>query len=197
MGKRIVLAGLVGGVLVFIVSGILHSSTKLAEVGIRSIPNEDLVLLAMRNSMLEAGFYFFPAPNLSPMSKEEKAAEQSRYLARFKQGPTGIVIYKTGGEDLSFGKLLLVQFLIGLAGAFIAAWILGANVSATTYGARVMIIVLIGLFAELYIVLPYWNWYWFPTNYTIGHLIGGVVSWAIAGLAMAAIVKQPADQQAG
>ena len=131
------------------------------------------------------------------MSKEEKAAEQSRYLAKFKQGPTGILVYKPGGEDSNFGKLLATQFLIGLAGAFIAAWILGATVSATTYGVRVMIIVLIGLFAELYIVLPYWNWYGFPTNYTIGHLIGGVVSWAIAGLAMAAIVKRPAVQQTG
>ena len=130
MGKRILLAGLAGGVLVFIVSGILHSSTKLAEVGIRAIPNEDLVLLAMRNSIPEAGFYYFPAPNLSPMSKEEKAAEQSRYLAKFKQGPTGILVYKPGGEDSNFGKLLATQFLIGLAAAFIAAWILGATASA-------------------------------------------------------------------
>jgi hypothetical protein len=192
MGKRIVLAGLAGGVLVFIVSGILHSSTKLAEVGIRPIPNEDLVLLAMRNSIPEAGFYFFPAPNLSPMSKEQKAAEQERYLAKFKQGPTGILVYKPGGEDSNFGKLLGTQFLIGLVGAFIAARILGATVGATTYGTRVMIVVLMGLLAEIYIVLPYWNWYGFPANYAIGHILGGVLTWAVAGLAMAAIVKRPA-----
>jgi hypothetical protein len=65
-------------------------------------------------------------------------------------------------------------------------------VSATTYGTRVMIVVLIGLFAEIYIDLPYWNWYGFPMNYTIGHLLGGILSWAVAGLAMAAIVKRPA-----
>ncbi len=192
MGKRIVLAGLAGGVLVFVVSGILHSSTKLAEVGIRAIPNEDLVLLAMRNSIPEAGFYFFPAPNLSPMSKEQKTAEQERYLAKFKQGPTGILVYKPGGEDSNFGKLLGTQFLIGLVGAFIAAWILGATVGATTYGTRVMIVVLMGLLAEVYIVLPYWNWYGFPANYAIGHILGGVLTWAVAGLAMAAIVKRPA-----
>jgi hypothetical protein len=192
MGKRIVLAALAGGILLFIVSGILHSSTRLAEVGIRSIPNEDLVLLTMRNSIPEPGFYFFPAPNLSPMSKEQKDAEQSKYLAKFKQGPTGILIYKPGGEDLNFGKLLVIQFLIGLVAAFIAAWILGATASATKYGTRVMIVVLIGLFAEIYIDLPYWNWYGFPMNYTIGHLLGGVLSWAVAALAMAAIVKRSA-----
>jgi len=192
MGKRIVLAALAGGVLVFIVSGILHSSTHLGEVGIRSVPNEDLVLLTMRNSIPEPGFYFFPAPNLSPMPKEQKEAEESKYLAKFKQGPTGILIYKPGGEDLNFGKLLVIQFLIGLIAAFIAAWILGATASATTYGTRVMIVVLIGLFAEIYIDLPYWNWYGFPMNYAIGHLLGGILSWAVAGLAMAAIVKRPA-----
>jgi hypothetical protein len=191
MGKRIVLAGLAGGVLVFLVSGILHSSTKLAEVGIRGIPNEDIVLMAMRNSIAEPGFYFFPAPNLSPMPKEQRQAEQSRYLAKYKQGPTGILIYKPGGEDLNYGTLLAIQFLIGLLAAFLVAWILGATASATTYGTRVMIVVLIGLFAEIYINLPYWNWYGFPMNYTIGHLLGGVLSWAVAALAMAAIVKRP------
>lgn len=192
MGKKIVLAGLAGGVLVFMVSGILHSSTKLAEVGIRAIPNEDLVMSAMRTSMPEAGFYFFPAPNLAPMSKEQKEAEQARYLAKFKEGPTGILIYKPGGEDISYGRLLGIQFLIGLAGAFIVAWILGATAGSTNYGTRVLIVTLIGLFAEIYIVLPYWNWYGFPMNYTIGHLFGGGVSWIVAGLAMAAIVKRPA-----
>jgi hypothetical protein len=156
------------------------------------MPNEDLVLLAMRNSIPEAGFYFFPAPNLSPMSKEQKAAEQERYLAKFKQGPTGILVYKPGGEDSNFGKLLGIQFLIGLVGAFIAAWILGVTVSATAYGSRVMIVVLMGLLAEIYIVLPYWNWYGFPANYAIGHILGGILTWAVAGLAMAAIVKRPA-----
>jgi hypothetical protein len=191
MGKRIVLAGLAGGVLVFIVSGFLHSATRLGEVGIRPIPNEDLVLLAMRNSIPEPGFYFFPAPNLSPKSKEEQATEQARYLAKFKQGPTGILIYKPGGEDLNFGKLLAMQFLIGLVAAFIVAWILGATVSATMYGTRLMIVVLIGLFAEIYIDFPYWNWYGFPMNYVIGHLVVGLLSWVAAGLAMAAIVKRP------
>jgi hypothetical protein len=191
MGKRIVLGGLAGAVLVFIVSGLLHSTTQLGEVGIRSLPNEDLVLMAMRTAMTEPGIYFFPAPNLSPMSKEEKQAEQTRYLAKFKQGPTGILVYKPGGEDIVFSKLLVNQFLIGLVGALIIAWILGMTASATTYGTRVMIIILIGLFAEIYINMPYWNWYGFPMNYTIGHLLGGVLSWAVAALAMATIVKRP------
>jgi len=191
MGKKIILAGLAGGVLVFIVSGIIHS-TKLGEVGIRALPNEDLVLMTMKNSMPAPGFYFFPAPNLAPMSKEEKKAEEARYLAKFKQGPTGILIYKPGGENLNFGKLLLVQFLIGLVAAFISAWILGATAGATSYGTRVLIVALIGLFAEIYIDMPYWNWYGFPLDYTIAHLLGGVASWAAAGLAMAAIIKRPA-----
>ncbi|MGH9747924.1 MAG: hypothetical protein ACRD59_17655 [Candidatus Acidiferrales bacterium] len=192
MGKKIILAGLAGGVLVFIVSGLLHSTTKLGEVGIRGIPNEDAVMLAMRNSMPEPGIYLFPVPNLATMSKEQRATEESRYLAKFKQGPTGIVVYKPGGEDIVFGKLLVNQFLIGLVAALMIAWILAATASATSYGTRIMIVIAIGLFAEIYIDMPYWNWYGFPMNYTIGHLLGGVLSWAIAALAMAAIVKQPA-----
>jgi len=190
MGKKIVLAGLLGGVLVFIVSGIVHS-TKLGEVGIRAMPNENLVLNEMHNSLHEPGFYIFPAPNLTPMSKEQKQEEEARYLAKFKQGPTGVLMYKPGGEDLNFGKLLAVQFVIGLVAAFIAAWILGVTARATSFGTRVAIVVLIGIFAEIYINFPYWNWYGFPMNYTIGHLVGGVVAWFGAGLGMAAVTKPP------
>src|ERR1700740_1796214 len=189
MGKRIVLAGLAGGVLVFVAGGILHSSPKLSEIGARGIPNEEVVVSAMRNSIPDAGLYLFPEPKLASVPKEKRPAEQARYLAKFKQGPTGILVYKPGGEESNFGRLLVTQFLIGLVAAFIAAWTLGATAGATNYSTRVLIVALIGLFAEIAVVLPYWNWYGFPTNYAVGHLLGGVFTWAIAGLAMAAIVK--------
>ena len=53
-------------------------------------------------------------------------------------------------------------------------------------------IVLLALFAVMGTNAEYWNWYGFPTNYVIGHILGGALSWAIAGLGMAAIVKPSA-----
>jgi hypothetical protein len=49
---------------------------------------------------------------------------------------------------------------------------------------------LISIVAGVIYDLPYWNWYGFPMNYTIAHIASWVISWGVAGLGMAAIVKR-------
>jgi hypothetical protein len=188
MAKKIFLGGLVGGILVFLVSGFLHAATSLGEVGIRNLPGEDTIVAAMRASIHESGFYFFPGLP-GGMHEKQTPEQQAAYLEKYKQGPTGILIYSLGGEGLQYGKLLVIQFLIGLIAAFIVAWILAMTAGTTTYLTRVTIALMLGIFAGVFVDLPYWNWYGFPTNYVIGHILGGALSWAIAGLGMAAIVK--------
>jgi hypothetical protein len=194
VGKRIVLGGLVGAVLVFVVSAFFHLATNLGETGIRTLPNEAALLPALRAAIPGAGFYFFPGmeggmKNLTP-------AQQQEYLAKYKQGPTGILIYSPGGTDLSYGKLLLNQFLFGLVAAFLAAWILGVTANSTTFLSRTVIVTLMGLFAGIYVELPYWNWYNFPLNYSIAYIFTVVVSWLVAGIGMAAIIKPGASPSA-
>ncbi len=136
----------------------------------------------------ESGFYFFPGLP-GGMHEKQTPEQQAAYLEKYKQGPTGILIYNLGGEGLQYGKLLLIQFLIGLIAAFIVAWVLAMTAGTTTYLTRVMIALTLGIFAGVFVDLPYWNWYGFPANYVIGHILGGALSWVIAGLGMAAIVK--------
>lgn len=194
MVKKTLVGALVGGAIVFLVSGFLHMATRLGEYGIRTLPAEDAVMSAMRASIHEPGFYFFPGINMSSsMSKEQSQTEQTRYLDKFKEGPTGILIYKTGGQGFDFPRLLVVQFIIGLAAAFIVGWILATTAGATTYWTRFFIVLLLGLFAGMYINLPYWNWYGFPGNYMIAQILVGAASWGVAGLAMAAIAKKPSS----
>jgi uncharacterized membrane protein len=42
-----------------------------------------------------------------------------------------------------------------------------------------------GLFAWLVVSVPYWNWYRFPLDFTLGSLIDNVAGWFLAGLVMA------------
>lgn len=183
MTKRIFLAALAGSVVVFLVSSIWHMASGLGEVGIQNLPNEDAVLQAMRSSIHSSGFYFFPGV-------PSGTAAQAMYLEKYKAGPTGILIYHPGGEDLAFGKLLSVQFLIGLAGAFLLAWVLAVTVDATTFKTRALLVVAISVFAAVIYEIPYWNWYGFPSNYIIAHAAGWIISWSAAGIAMAAMIKR-------
>jgi hypothetical protein len=196
MGKRVLLGSLVGSVVVFVVSAIWHLTPGLGEIGVKALPAEDTVLAGLRASVHEPGFYYFPAPDMSPgRTKEEMKASQAAYLERFRRGPSGILVYQPGGEGsegLNFGKLMVHQFLFGLAAAFVVAWILALTAGATSYGSRVLLVLLIALIGGIVYALPEWNWYGFPASYTLASIASFLVSWGIGGLAMAAIVKRPA-----
>jgi hypothetical protein len=66
MTKRVLWATLVGGMVVFIAGSFLHTVSGLAEVGVKAVAQEDVMLSAMRGAIPEPGFYVFPAPNRTP-----------------------------------------------------------------------------------------------------------------------------------
>ena len=193
MTNRVLLGAVSGSVVVFLVSSIWHMATGLGQAGIQSLPDEDAVLSAMRSSIHSAGFYFFPGMNPGKeATKDPKQDGQAAYLGKYKAGPTGILIYHPGGEELSFGKLIAVQFLDGLAGALLLAFVLAMTADTTTFKKRALLVVAISVFAAVVYEIPYWNWYGFPVNYISAHGAGWIVSWSIAGLAMAAMIKRRA-----
>ncbi|MFZ0639344.1 MAG: hypothetical protein WA020_02055 [Candidatus Acidiferrales bacterium] len=195
MTKKVLLAALVGGITVFIVGSLLHTVLGLGEVGIKAVPQEDTVLSALRAAIHEPGFYYFPVPNMTPgRSKEQTQSDNAAYAAKYQQGPTGILIYNPGGTALNYGKLLGGEFAIDVVSAFFLACILAMGAGGvSSYWKRVFAVTLAGLFASVFLGLEYWNWYNFPTNYTCAYIANGVLDWYFAGLAMAAIVKQPSS----
>jgi len=189
MEKRVILSIVVGSIVVFLVSSIWHMATGLGQVGIQNLPNEDAMLSAMRGSIHSSGLYFFPAMDGGATGSKERAS-QAGYLEKYKTGPTGILIYHPGGQELAFGKLLTVQFLTGLAGAMLLALVLVMTADATKFLKRSLLVLAISLFAAVIYEIPYWNWYGFPTSYTLAHAAGWIVSWSAAGLAMAAMIRR-------
>jgi hypothetical protein len=196
MTKQILLGGIVGGIVVFLAGFAWHMVPSLGEAGVKMLPNEDLAVTALRTTNNEPGFYMFPGMDTSAPKEKQQAATE-KYMEKYRQGPTGILIYRQGGTEFSFAKLLVNQFLFGLVAAFFVSWLLAlAAGSLPSYGQRVLFVAVVALVGALYIDLPYVNWYGFPVNYTISHAGGVVVSWAVAGLALAAIIKRPAGAAA-
>jgi hypothetical protein len=188
MLRQILLAGLAGGVIVFFFSA--AQNALLPGVEPRPLPAESALLPLLRTSIPQPGFYFFPGGAITRnMSRAERAAAQAQHDRNFKEGPTGVLVYRSGGEDFQFGRRLAVQFLLSLIAATVAAVILARTAGAAAYPARVGIVALLGVFAFAYLEPQYWNWYGFPGAYTIARIVGGVGGWTAAGLAMAAIVR--------
>ncbi len=58
---RILLAGILGGIVMFVWTSIAHMALPLGEAGINEIPNESAVLGAMQSSIADkTGLYIFP-----------------------------------------------------------------------------------------------------------------------------------------
>jgi hypothetical protein len=186
MAKKILLGPIVGAVTIFLVSFAWHS-LPIAETGISNLPHEQALSAAMRLGISEPGWYMFPGIDVA---RQNDPAEQKRYLEAFFHGPTGLIIFRPGGVEFSFAKLLVNQFLFGALAAFVVSLLLAMSASSLPgFGQRVLFVALVALFGSFTTDLPYWNWYGFPGNYTAAHTAGIVLTWAVTGCALAAVVK--------
>jgi hypothetical protein len=188
---RIFLAGLLGGIAMFIWTSLAHMALPLGETGVREIPNESVVLDAMQTNIgAESGFYFFPGlgvgPNPTHQQKSEAMKHMNESLARH---PSGILVYHpTGSRPVQMGKLLSVEFLTEFIEAFLAVFLL-AQTRLTGYGARVGFVVVIGIITAISTNVSYWNWYGFPGNYTGAYMLIQFVGFLCVGLVAGLVLK--------
>ena len=181
---RILIAGIVGGIAMFIWTSIAHVVLPLGAVGLSQIPNEKPVLNAMQNSIgTTSGLYIFPWVDV----KRSDAMAQAE--AKMKVNPSGLLIYRPAGAEGMTPKMLIVEFIKEVIVSLIAALLL-AQAVLRSYGARAGFVALIGLAAGLTTNISYWNWYGFPGDYTTAYAAIDIIGYVVAGLAIAAILKR-------
>lgn len=179
---RILIAALTGGTLLWLWGAVAHMFLPIGEMGHRIAVEQDAAIAALQASATSGdGVYMIPG-----MSSEQWADETARnaFTAKYAKTPYALVVYRPGGNPgiASMGPALAKHWLTCVLGALIAAW---ALTLASGFGQRVMLAAGLGLFSWLAVNVPYWNWYLFPTEFTIGAALDQVIGWAIAGLGMA------------
>ena len=193
MTKRIVTGGLAAGVAMFIWGFVSHVVIGLGDAAIKKIPNEEQVLTVLQANVKEPGFYFYPGMHSLPSaSKEQKAAAEKLWNEKYLAGPRGILIYHPDGEQAMSPKQLLSQLAAEILGALVAAFILAQADGVRCYAGRVGLVTLLGLLPFLMVGFPHWNWYGFPTAFTLFESADNLIGLFIAGLVLAAIVKPAA-----
>ena len=184
--KRVVLGGILAGVVVFVWGAISHMLLPLGQMGFKEMPDEAGVVGAMKGGISEPGLYFFPGMDMSRKpTKEEEAAWNAKYEA----GPRGILIYHPTGETPMSPK----NFALQLGGVVVAGLVAAMIVSMVggPFAKRMLVAPMLGLFAWLVISVPYWNWYGFPPDFTLAAGIDAVAGWFLGGLVLAGVVKPP------
>jgi hypothetical protein len=189
MTLRIIIGGVAAGVAMFIWGAVSHMVLGMEESAIKEIPDEEQVLGVLKSEIKEPGFYFFPGMGPPATSKEQKAEAMKKWTEKYQAGPRGIMIYRPDGAQAMSPTQLSLQFAAETLAALVAAIVLAQAVGLKSYGGRVGLVTLLGLLPFFMVNFPYWNWYGFPTNYTLIELADKLLRLFVGGLVLAAIVR--------
>jgi hypothetical protein len=180
---RIFIAGLIGGIVLFIWGAVAHMALPIGEMGMKLASNQEATIAAMQSAGGQgAGVYM--VPGMAPETWRDEAARNA-FIEKYKDSPSAFVVYDPAANPAmsSMAPNLVKQFVSDFLVALLAAWIMGAG--AFSFGTRVAMGGAMGLIAWLSVSVPYWNWYRFPMDFTIGAWLDGGLGLLIASIPMA------------
>jgi hypothetical protein len=179
---RVLIAGIIGGLVMFIWGAIAHMATPLGEAGFAQPVHEDIALAALKTA-LPAGNHAFLLPSPDPEHMGDATATKA-LAERSSREPFAFVVMRSEPRDITaMGSNLVVHWLGDTLAAILLAFVLA--VAALSFCRRVIVAGLMGLFGVLANVLPFGNWYSFPTALVGGTFAYQLVGWLLAGAAMA------------
>jgi hypothetical protein len=171
--RRVILAGLLGGLALFAWESVAHLLLPLGQAGIKTIDNEQAVVASLRDNVKQSGLYFFPAAAATGTARAG--------------GPTGILAFQPMGTMSMMPSQLLTQLGADIVAMIIAGILLAQAGGFPGFGKRVLFFTLMGVLPALRTDLSYWNWYAFPTVYTAAQFTVNIVGFCLAGLVLAKI----------
>jgi hypothetical protein len=189
MGKRIFLAGLLGGISMFLWSFVAHTVLPLGQVGISEIPNESAVLSSMQNTIgTTSGLYMFPGMGAGPnATREQQKAAMQQYDQKLATNPSGLLLYQPPGGKGMTPQRLMTEFGTEFLESLLLAFLL-AQTRLVSFGSQLGFIVAAALMATITTNVPYWNWYNFPGNYTTAYMSIEFVAFLVAGIVAALLL---------
>ncbi len=195
MSKRVVLAGLAGGVAMFVWTSVAHLVLPLGEVGVQQIANDPPVLSTLQASLGDkAGLYIYPSMGVSmDATREQKSAAMQQYDQKLAANPSGLLIYHPPGEKGFTVQRLATEFSTEVLEALLVVFLL-AQTRLQSFGARLGFVTVAGILAALPTNVSYWNWYGFPGSYTAAYMFTQVAGFLCVGLVAAALLKTSAPK---
>jgi hypothetical protein len=188
MTKRVLLAGVLGGIAMFIWTSIAHMALPLGEPGIREIPNESAVLSAMQSSIGEQrGLYIFPGPGVGPNpTRQQKKEAMNSLPEKYANNPSGILMYHPPGRPFGLARGLGIEFATELLESILAVFLL-AQTRIASFAGRVGFVFVAGILAAIATNVSYWNWYGFPCVYTAAYMLIQIVGFICVGIVAALV----------
>jgi len=161
---------------------VAHMALGLGNVGLKQPASESVVLSTLHEGLGDkAGVYILPS--LDP-KKMGDPAEVIAYQQQAIRSPYAWVVYLPQGDDMTrMGPQIGRQWASDTLSALALAFVMG--LAGIGFRRRLALAAAAVAFAWLSTMVPYWNWYRFPLDFTWAALIEQLIGWLIAGAAMA------------
>src|ERR1700738_4027876 len=194
---KVLLAGILGGIVMFIWTSIAHMALPLGEAGIGEIPNASAVLSAMQSNIGDqTGLYIFPGSGLGKNATRREKEEAMKHMGeKIATNPSGILMYHAPGRQLMLGRLLGVEFGTELLEAILVVFLL-AQTRIASFAGRVGFVLVAGILAAITTNISYWNWYGFPKRYTGAYMLIEIVGFFCVGIVAALVLGKGSRQPA-
>src|SRR5436853_1535519 len=195
MNTRILLAGILGGVVMFVWNFVAHELLPIGEMGVSVMQNEDAVTSALQSNLGDnSGFYIFPSGGLTPgATSDQKKAAMQKAEKQMAEGAAGLLIYRPK-RVFNFPKRLGIEFATEVIEALLAVFLL-AQTRITSFGGKVGFVLVAGILAAIATNIPYANWYGFPKPYTLGQITIMLVNFLVVGIIAGLMMRPKSAEQ--
>jgi hypothetical protein len=194
MTKKIILGGVLAGLLMFVWSSLAHTVLPIGAMGISTTANEDALLSALRTNLSAPGFYFIPGHQMMQAEKASGAERQKamdEWQTRYGGGAWAVMMYHPAGASVMEARQLIGEFAADLIAGMILAFALFVGTARLrSFWGRVGYVTLIGLLPWLIVDASYLNWYGFPLKYEMGQLLDQGIGAVLAGIGLAVLFRK-------
>ena len=191
-GTRILLAGLLGAIAMFAWTFVAHTLLPLGEAGVKNTANDEGLLTELKSTVKnKEGLYIYPTMGLAPdATHAEQSAAMEKYAQKLEKNPSGFFIFHpAGSRPMNMGKFLTIEFITELCEAILVVWLL-AQTRIVTFGGRLGFVTAAGIMAAIATNVSYWNWWGFPTVYTVSYMFIELVGFFLVGIVAAIMFRR-------
>ena len=189
---RIVIAGLLGGAVLFIWGAVSWLWVPWHQMG--KLPQESIVQRALQSTGADSGVYWFPMMDPDEinesMSDEAKGAVREAYAIRHKDGPVGMLVYNDEGSDPMPMMMHVKGFLLYFVTALAAATMMSMAASSLGgYFGRVLFVLLLGVYVAVGTIMISWNYMLYPLRFSLEMAGDSVAGALLLGLVISGLIK--------
>ena len=152
--------------------GFLWWGVAMPVVRPAEVISDETVVDSLSDGLSETSIYFYP--------------DYGDPEAHSEDGPMVIAYFFT--DRPAMGQMMGAGFGHMLISALLVSWIV-SKVNRPSYWERVRIVALLGVFVAIWADVGNMIWWRHPAMWTVFHFFYDVLSWLVAGLVIAAIIK--------